>query len=43
MVIVEMRDGRTEARRPENGVELISEIKKTGFGLGYYYLAGAVE
>lgn len=43
MVIFEMRDGRTEARRPENDADLVSEIRKTGFGLGYYYLAGAVE
>jgi predicted ATPase len=43
IIIVEMKDGRTEARRPVNAQDLLSEIRKTGFGLGYYYLAGAVE
>jgi hypothetical protein len=38
-----MKEGRTEARRPTNAVELMAEIKTTGFGLGYYYIAGAVE
>jgi predicted ATPase len=43
IIIVEMKEGRTEARRPTNAVELMAEIKTTGFGLGYYYIAGAVE
>jgi AAA15 family ATPase/GTPase len=43
IIIVEMKRGRTEARRPSNSEELLKEITETGFGLGYYYIAGAVE
>ncbi|MCZ8102994.1 MAG: AAA family ATPase [Burkholderiales bacterium] len=43
IVVVSMENGRTIARRPSNQYELIEQIKKTGFGLGYFYLAGAIE
>jgi hypothetical protein len=36
-------DGRTVARRCANEHELSDEIEKTGFGLGYYYVAGALS
>jgi predicted ATPase len=43
VIVVSMTDGRTRAIRPNNVSELNHEIKATGFGLGYYYLAGALE
>lgn len=43
LIVVSFEDGRTNARRCSNADELRQEIGKTGFGLGYYYLAGAIE
>ena len=43
LIVVSFDDGRTRARRCSNAIQLAEEIKKTGFGLGYYYMAGAVE
>ena len=43
LIVVSFSDGRTQARRCVNATQLADEIKKTGFGLGYYYMAGAVE
>jgi predicted ATPase len=43
LIVVAMDDGKTEARRPENIQLLNAEIQKTGFGLGHYYLAGALD
>ncbi|MEN6458583.1 MAG: AAA family ATPase [Thermoguttaceae bacterium] len=43
LIVVSFDDGRTRARRCSNAEQLAEEIKKTGFGLGYYYMAGAVE
>lgn len=43
IVVVSMCDGATVARRCTNAETLKEEIDKTGFGLGYYYLAGAVS
>lgn len=43
LIVVSFSDGMTHAKRCSNSKELADEIKKTGFGLGYYYLAGAIE
>lgn len=43
IIIVEMKNGRTEAHRPHNAQTISEQIQETGFGLGYYYLAEAVE
>jgi hypothetical protein len=43
MILVHMENGRTVARRPTNAEDIQKEIANTGFGAGYYYLAGAIE
>jgi hypothetical protein len=43
LVVVSLAEGRTRARRCSNAAQLKKEISETGFGLGYYYLGGAVE
>ena len=43
LVIVSMQNGRTVSMRCKSEVELSDEIAKTGFGLGYYYIAGALQ
>jgi len=43
LVVVSFADGRTKARRCLNTKVLNAEIKKTGFGLGYYYLTGVLN
>ena len=43
LIVVHMEDGRTVARRPLNADEIREEIRNSGFGAGYYYLAGAIE
>jgi len=43
LVIVSMQQGVTLAVRPANVDNLKAEIAQTGFGLGYYFLSGAVE
>jgi len=43
MVLVHMDDGRTIAKRPQNVEDIRNEIRSTGFGAGYYYIAGAIE
>jgi predicted ATPase len=43
MILVHMENGRTVAKRPINSEDIRSEIKSTGFGAGYYYIAGAIE
>lgn len=43
LIVLRIDDGATIACRPENAPQLREEISKTGFGLGYYYLAGAIE
>lgn len=43
LIVVSMSDARTSALRPSNSDLLLSEIKRTGFGLGYYYLAGVLD
>lgn len=43
MILVHMEEGRSVAKRPENAFDVRAEIDRTGFGAGYYYLAGAIE
>lgn len=43
MILVHMENGRTIANRPKNAEDIQNEIKSTGFGAGYYYIAGAIE
>lgn len=43
VVIVEFAEGRTQARRVANSKMIRSEIRRTGFGLGFYYVSGALE
>lgn len=43
IIVVYFRDGSTYATRPKNINALNKEIKDTGFGLGYYYVAGGLE
>ncbi|RJP62638.1 MAG: hypothetical protein C4539_17690 [Ignavibacteriales bacterium] len=42
IVIVHFKDGATHACRPKNLDLIKDEINETGFGLGYYYLSGAL-
>lgn len=43
MILVHMEHGRTIAKRPSNSEDIRAEIQNTGFGAGYYYVAGAIE
>ncbi len=43
LIVLSLENGSTQARRCANAKELQREISKTGFGLGYYYLAGALN
>jgi predicted ATPase len=43
LIVVHMDDGRTVASRPRNAQDIREEIRNSGFGAGYYYLAGAIE
>lgn len=43
LIVVGYENGGTKARRVSNAADVESEINRTGFGLGYYYLADAVE
>lgn len=43
VIVVSMVDSETKAIRPGNAGDLKREISSTGFGLGYYYIAGALE
>lgn len=43
LVVVSYEKGGTVAKRVSNAGQVESEINRTGFGLGYYYLADAVE
>lgn len=43
VIVVSFNNGRTTATRPKNSKLLNQEISETGFGLGYYYVAGALE
>ncbi|WCS24830.1 ATP-binding protein [Methylobacterium sp. NMS14P] len=43
IIVVSMDQGYTVASRASNSEDLDAEIRRTGFGLGYYYIAGAIE
>lgn len=43
VIVVSFKEGRTIAKRVENAKVLKNEIQETGFGLGYYYLAGELD
>jgi predicted ATPase len=43
LILVWMEEGVTVARRVENAEDLVAEINRTGFGLGYYYTSGGVS
>lgn len=43
IILVSFGDGRTKAHRISNAEEISTEIINTGFGLGYYYIAGSLE
>ncbi len=43
VIVVSFKDGKTIASRVSNADDLNSEIQRTGFGLGYYYIAGSLE
>jgi len=40
IVVVSYVKGKTIAKRISNAEQLSNEIRKTGFGLGYYYISG---
>lgn len=42
IVIVDFDNGRTRASRCTNQEEIREEIRKTGFGLGFYYISGGM-
>ena len=43
MILVHTEGGKTVAKRPTNADDIRNEIRSTGFGAGYYYIAGAIE
>jgi predicted ATPase len=43
IIVVSFAKGKTKAHRPTNSDDVRKEIQQTGFGLGYYYLAGSLE
>lgn len=43
VVVVSMENGVTRVRRPSDPEHLVAEIRETGFGLGHYYLVGALN
>jgi predicted ATPase len=43
LVIVDYSSQGTRAKRVTNADDVEREVNETGFGLGYYYLASAVE
>jgi predicted ATPase len=43
LIIVSMNGGRTEAKRCTNAEDISQEIKRTGFGLGYYFVSNAIQ
>jgi predicted ATPase len=43
LILVHMEEGRSVAKRSSNAADVRAEINRTGFGAGYYYLAGAIE
>jgi predicted ATPase len=43
LIVVSLKDGKTVSLRCNNEQDVSDEIAKTGFGLGYYYIAGALN
>lgn len=43
LILVSFDEGRTIAKRVSNAQDIIREINRTGFGLSYYYLSGALS
>lgn len=43
VIVVSMLENGTNAARPDNAIELNEQIRETGFGLGFYYIAGALH
>lgn len=43
VIVVRMEDGLTAVSRVANKDQLAAEIRRSGFGLGYYYVTGALE
>lgn len=43
LIIVSMEDGVTAAKRVDDPSAIDDEIRNTGFGLGYYYISGALD
>jgi predicted ATPase len=43
VVVVSISDGITHAKRPEDPGRLFAEIQRSGFGLGYAYVSGALD
>lgn len=43
IVVVSFEEGKTRASRCSNSKDLAAEISRTGFGLGHYYMGGAIE
>jgi hypothetical protein len=43
VVVVSMEHGMTKVSRPENPTQLHREIQESGFGLGFYYITGALD
>jgi predicted ATPase len=43
VVVVSIANGTTHARRPEDPARIFKEIQRSGFGLGYVYVSGALE
>jgi predicted ATPase len=43
IIVISMEEGKTRARRLSDPYLLSEEIRETGFGLGYYYISGALD
>lgn len=43
IILTSYKDGKTYAARPANKELIERQIQESGFGLGYFYLAGAIE
>ena len=43
LIVVSLSDGKTVSLRCKNEHDISDEISRTGFGLGYYYIAGALN
>ena len=43
VIVVSILGGITHAKRPEDPARLRKEIQRSGFGLGYVYVSGALE